>query len=204
MSYDLIVALAAFAFAASITPGPNNLMVMTSGVNYGFRRSMPHILGVVIGFAVMQLLAGAGLMRLFSTYPLSYVIFKSVSIAYLLFLAWKVATAHPLRDDGDDQAGGKPFSFLQAALFQWVNPKGWAVSLTAFSAYTLSPHLHPMRNVFIVALVFALVNTPCQCIWTLAGTQLRRFLTDPVKLRVFNVAAAVLLIGSLYPILFAP
>lgn len=200
MNYDLLTALVAFAFVASITPGPNNLMLMTSGVNFGFRRTMPHMLGVVIGFAFMQVLVGAGLMEIFTAFPVTYLMLKSVSIAYFLFLAWKIATAYPLNEDAGYETGGRPLSFVQGALFQWVNPKAWAMSLTAISAYT--PPTHPLHSVFLVALVFALVNLPSQSTWIVIGTHLRRLLTEPLKLRIFNFTAAALLIASLYPILF--
>lgn len=198
MTYELTTALAAFALVASITPGPNNLMVMASGANFGFRRTMPHWFGIIIGFFIMVVLVGMGLMRMFAAYPVTYLILKSASVAYLLFLAWKVATAAPLNDDAP--TAGKPFTLLQAALFQWVNPKAWAMALSAISAYT--PPSHPLSSVFVVAIVFMLANLPSQGAWILLGMQLRRFLDAPVKLRVFNVSMAVLLIASLYPILF--
>ncbi len=208
MNYELVTALVAFAFVASITPGPNNLMLMASGANFGFRRTLPHMLGVAIGFTIMVVLVGLGLMRLFAAFPVSYVLLKSASVAYLLFLAWKIATAAPPRDDGDGgddgdaRPAGRPFTFLQAALFQWVNPKAWAMALTAISAY--APLAHPLYSVFLVAFIFAMVNPLSQSAWILIGTQLRRLLSEPLKLRIFNVIIALLLIGSLYPILFNP
>ena len=215
LNYDLITALAVFALVASGTPGPNNLMLLTSGANFGFERTVPHILGVIIGFAIMVMLVGIGLMQLFTAFPVSYLILKFASIAYLLFLAWKIATAASFDDDPSHKTPshktpshktqshktrGKPFTFTQAALFQWVNPKGWTFALAALSTYT--PPSRPLSGVLLVAIIFSVVNVLSTCAWTVLGVQVRRFLSDPLKLRIFNVIAAVLLIGSLYPVLF--
>ncbi len=201
MSIEIIAALAAFAFVSSITPGPNNLMLLASGTNYGFSRTIPHLLGVSIGFTVMICLVGIGLMRLFDAYPVSYSVLKVCSVAYLLFLAWKIATAAlPNTRDSVSAAGaGKPMTFYQAALFQWVNPKAWAMALTAISAY--APASQPVLGIVAAAMVCGAINLPSITTWVVLGTQLRRFLGDPVKLRLFNIFAALLLVGSLYPIL---
>ncbi len=198
MNYELLTALAVFALVASATPGPNNLMLLTSGANFGFKRSVPHISGVVAGFAIMVILVGAGLMQLFTAFPLSYLILKFASIAYLLFLAWKIATAASMDDDAQHKS--KPFTFTQAALFQWVNPKGWSFALAALSAFT--PPSRPLAGVFVVAVIFSVVNVMTTCTWTVLGVRVKRFLSNPRKLRIFNVSVALLLVGSLYPILF--
>ncbi len=202
MTYEMITALTAFAFVASITPGPNNLMLMASGTNFGFKYTIPHMLGVIIGFTVIVVLAGVGLIQLFHTYPTSYLTFKVFSIAYLFYLAWKIATAAPLENDTATlRTKGRPVTFLQAALFQWINPKALAMALTAISAYT-PPH-YSVVNVMVVAVVFGAANLLSVSTWVLLGMQMRRFLTDPLRLRIFNLCAALLLIGSLYPILFS-
>lgn len=200
MTLELITALAVFAQAGSITPGPNNLMLLTSGATFGFRRSVPHIAGIIIGFLVMVVLVGVGLMQVFTLFPASYLALKIAAVAYLLFLAWKIATAAPPKTDGDGARKSRPLTFWQAALFQYVNPKGLAFSLAAVSAYT--PPSRPLYSVFVVAAVFTVANLVSTCTWTAAGVQARRLLSDPVKLRVFNITVAVLLTGSLYPILF--
>ena len=201
MSIELISALAAFAFVSSITPGPNNLMLMASGTNYGFSRTVPHLLGVSIGFTVMICLVGVGLMRLFDASPVTYLILKAFSVTYLLYLAWKIATA--ASPDSAKPAPGsdsrKPLTFFQAALFQWVNPKAWAMALTAISAY--APASQPVLGILAVALVCGAINLPSITTWVVLGTQLRRFLDHPRKLRAFNITAALMLVGSLYPIL---
>ncbi len=200
MNYELIAAAITFFFVASITPGPNNLMLMTSAVNFGFRRTLPHMFGVAIGFTIMVLLVGLGLIQLFDAFPLSYLILKSLSIVYLLFLAWKIATTSSFSDNPDTVSSGKPLTFLQAALFQWVNPKAWAIALVSINVY--APPSHPLSGIVLVAFLFSLVCLPSATTWVLLGTQLRRLLTSPLKLRLFNAVAALLLICSLYPILF--
>lgn len=195
MSYNLLLALTLFAFVSSITPGPNNLMLMASGANFGFRRTLPHMLGVVIGFTLMIVLVGVGLVQVFDIYPISHQILKVVSVIYLFWLAWKIANAAPL--EGDVQSEGKPITFIQAALFQWVNPKAWTMALTAISAYTPDQTLY---YVSLVALVFGIVNLPSVSVWTVLGEQMARFLTSAARLRAFNWAMAGLLILSLYPV----
>ena len=188
-------ALTAFAFVSSITPGPNNLMLMTSGTNFGFRRTLPHLMGVALGFVLMIVLVGLGLAELFTRYPLAHEALKWVSVAYLLFLAWKVATAQPPGEGG--VAGGRPLTFLQAALFQWVNPKAWTMALTGVTVYM--PPVDPWLGLVVVAALFGAVNLPCVGLWAAMGVKLRRWLDDARRLRWFNVAAALLLVASLYP-----
>ena len=195
MSADLILALAAFALATSITPGPNNLMLMTSGANFGLRRTLPHMAGVALGFVVLAIAVGLGLGRLLEAWPAARTILKAASVVYMLWLAWKFATAAPPKPGA---AAGRPLTFLQAAAFQWVNPKAWAMALTAVTVY--APGQTPAA-VLAVAVVFGLVNLPSVGLWALAGTAMGRLLSSPVRLRVFNVGMAVLLVLSLWPIL---
>jgi threonine/homoserine/homoserine lactone efflux protein len=171
-------------------------MLMASGANYGFRRTIPHILGVGIGFTVMVLLVGVGLMQVFDLFPVSYQILKVVSVVYLIYLAWKIATAAAPTDA--KLTAGKPFTFIQAALFQWVNPKAWTMALTAISIYSPTQGL---LAVALVAGVFGIVNLPCVSLWTSLGLSLQRLLTSSARLRAFNAVMAVLLISSLYPVL---
>lgn len=196
MTHDILLALIAFAFVSSITPGPNNLMLMASGANFGFRRTIPHMIGIGLGFTLMVLLVGAGLVQLFDRYPVSYSVLKILSVAYLLYLAWKIAHAAPVQTDGET---GRPMTFLQAAAFQWVNPKAWAMALTAATAYTPEQTLNA---IVIVALVFGAINLPSVSTWTLLGQQMARVLTNPRRLVIFNWTMAVLLVASLYPVLW--
>jgi threonine/homoserine/homoserine lactone efflux protein len=198
MTYELLAGLAVFSLVSSITPGPNNLMLMASGANFGFRRTIPHMLGVALGFTLMVLLVGVGLIQVFDAFPQSYTILKVVSVAYLVYLAWKIASAATLSED--EKGTGSPMTFIQAALFQWVNPKAWTMALTAVSVYSPSQSVVAMA---FVAGVFGAVNFPCISLWTSLGQQLRKILTNPLRLRAFNVLMAVLLVGSLYPVLLS-
>ncbi|NIZ14971.1 LysE family translocator [Phaeobacter sp. HF9A] len=196
MTYDLLAALALFAFVTAATPGPNNLMLMASGANFGFRRTLPHMLGVLFGFVFMVILVGAGLAQIFELLPVTYTLLKIGAVAYLLFLAWKIAHAGPVRA-GD--ASGRPMTFLQAVAFQWVNPKAWAMALTAVSAYA------PAQNIWailMVALIFGAIDAPVVISWTLIGQQMARVLTSAKRLMLFNWTMAALLVGSLYPVLW--
>ena len=195
MDYDVLPALALFAFVSSATPGPNNLMLMASGANYGFRRTIPHMLGISTGFLVLMLLTGVGLVRVFEIYPAIYTALTVLSIAYLLYLAWKIANAAPVKER---QATGQPMTFLQAAAFQWVNPKAWAMALTGITVYVADGGA---MMLFAAAVLFASVNLPSVTIWTVLGQQMARFLTNPSRLRMFNWTMAALLIASLYPVL---
>lgn len=197
---ETLAALAAFAFVSSITPGPNNLMLMASGTNFGFARTVPHLLGVALGFVLMVLVVGAGVGAALQALPGAGLALKVASAAYLLYLAARIAAAAPPSADGA-HARARPFTFLQAAAFQWVNPKAWTMALTAVAVYV--PDRDRALGLLVVALVFGAINLPSVGVWTAAGVQLRRFLDRPLALRAFNVAAALLLVASLYPMLAA-
>ena len=195
MSYQLLIALLGFAFVTSVTPGPNNMMLMASGANFGFQRSIPHMLGISLGHALMVFLVGMGLAGAVQAVPGLLTGMKIVSIVYMLWLAWKIAhSAAP----GEGKSGGHPFSFLQAAAFQWVNPKAWAMALGATSAYAPDGSV---QSYLTVAAVFAAVNLPSVSLWAFAGQAVRQILTVPARLQAFNWTMAGLLIASLIPVL---
>jgi threonine/homoserine/homoserine lactone efflux protein len=198
LTLDMLAALAAFALVSSITPGPNNLMLMASGTNFGLARSVPHLLGVSIGFVIMLIVVGAGIGVALQAWPAAMMALKMLSACYLLYLAWKIATAAPI-SAGEADLCSRPLTFTQAALFQWVNPKAWTMALTAIAMYV--PPYDRTLGIVTVALVFGALNQPSVAIWTAAGVQLRRLLHRPKALRAFNITAALLLVGSLYPLL---
>lgn len=191
----LLWGLAVFCFVSSITPGPNNIMLMTSGVNFGVRRTMPHMLGVGLGFTAMVAGVGLGLAGVIARYPGFLAALRWIGAAYMVWLAIKLARAAPLRA-GD--ARGRPMTFLQAAAFQWVNPKAWIMALTAVATYT-DPADYT-RTVLFVAAMFGVVNLPCISTWVVFGTALRGALQRPAVLRAFNWTMGLLLIASLYPV----
>ncbi len=195
MFQSFVIPLATFAFATSITPGPNNLMLMASGANFGFRRTIPHMLGVALGFVFMAFLMGIGLAELFEYFPWLHNVLNVVSVIYLLWLAWKIANAAPPEHRA---AKGKPLTFLQAAAFQWVNPKAWAMALTAVTIYAPGD---TALAILAVALLFGAINLPSVSTWCLLGQGMQRVLTDRRRLTVFNWTMALLLVLSLYPVL---
>ena len=197
MTQEIILAFAAFAFVSSITPGPNNLMLMSSGANFGFKMTVPHLMGVVVGFAIMIELVGLGVMQIFNAFPVTYDILKVLSIIYLLYLAYKIATATP-SESKDIAEKSKPFSFMQAALFQWVNPKAWTMALTAVSVYAPEQNL---LTVTVISVIFAIVGFPCVVSWIVLGQKMQAILRQPSHMQKFNWAMAGLLIISIVPAL---
>lgn len=197
ISWDLFVALVLFAVATSITPGPNNTMLLASGVNFGFVRTIPHMLGIGTGFFTLLIGVGLGLGALITSFPTLHLALKVLGGAYLLRIAWTIGTSRSLSEAGE--TGLRPMTFLQAAAFQWVNPKAWVMAITAMSAYT-DPD-HAVRSVFLIGLVFAVINIPCVSTWAGFGSALRGWLSDPVRLKWFNIFMAVMLVVSLWPLL---
>ena len=194
-STSFLLPLAMFAFVSSVTPGPNNVMLTASGATFGYRRSVPHMLGICLGVVVMVLLIGAGLGKLFEAQPQIYTLLKYAGAAYLIWLAWKIAGASGV-DRG--QSGHQPFSFWQAAAFQWVNPKAWIMAIGVVATYT--PREGFFANLILSALVLGLVNYPSISVWTLFGSTVGRALRTPRALRTFNGVMAGLLLLSLWPL----
>jgi threonine/homoserine/homoserine lactone efflux protein len=197
MSLDAFLALLVYAFVTSITPGPNNLMLLASGVNFGIARTIPHMLGISIGFLVLLLAVGFGLGAVLTAFPALHNALKIAGAAYLLYLAWKIAMSRSL--GGKSETDARPMRFIDAAAFQWVNPKAWVMAITAMAVYT-NPD-HPFISVALISIAFAVVNLPSVSVWAGFGTALRGFLSDPVRLKWFNIAMAVLLAATLWPML---
>jgi threonine/homoserine/homoserine lactone efflux protein len=195
VTLDLMLAFIVFAFVAAVTPGPNNVMVIASGVNFGFLRSVPHMLGIAFGVAVMTAAVGTGLGGLIRANPVIYEVLRWIGATYLLYLAWGIARSGAPKTGVVD----RPLSFLGAAAFQWVNPKAWVMVLGAVTAYV--PREGYFQNVLVVAAVFGLVVVPSVGVWAGFGTALRRYLGSPRRVRAFNIAMASLLVLSLYPIM---
>jgi len=198
MPLSLLLPLALFSFVAAITPGPNNVMLASSGLTYGLRRSVPHMLGITGGFMLMLVLVGLGLGALFQQWSGLHNAMQLVCMAYLLYLAWRIAMAQP----ASAQSGGsRPLSFLQAAGFQWVNPKAWAFVTSVVAVYV--PPVDLFFNLCVAALICGVTTLPSVLVWTLFGMALRRWLQRPGAVRRFNVTMALLLVASLYPMLLA-
>jgi len=196
MPASLLLALALFSFVAAVTPGPNNVMLASSGLTYGVARTVPHMLGIVSGVMFMLVVVGLGLGALFQQWPRLHDVLQVVCAVYLLVLAWKIATAAPA---SAQSAGSKPLSFMQAAGFQWVNPKAWTFAMSVVAVYV--PPVDFLLNLCIAALVCGLMTAPAVFVWTLFGMALRRLLQHPAAVRKFNITMGLLLAASLYPML---
>jgi threonine/homoserine/homoserine lactone efflux protein len=193
---DLFASFVIFAVIAALTPGPNNVMLTTTGLNFGVRRGMPHLLGICIGFPVMLALIGLGFGTLFQLFPLLHEAIKIVGIVYLVYLAWKIAGAE---SSSREAVPTKPISFWQSAAFQWINPKAWVMGSSALAAYT-SLDNNFFLQVAIICLSFVVITFPCAGAWLVFGAGLQRFLRDPVHRKTFNIVMALLLIASILPV----
>jgi len=197
VSRELTIAFMGFAVASFYTPGPNNIILLSSGLNFGFRRTLPHIAGITLGFAFMVLIVGLGMGAVFATHPLLQAILKYAGAAYLLYLAIVIALAKP--SGPEKQSSGQPMTFLGAALFQWINAKGWVIvagTITAYAAIAPYPW-----NMIILAALSLLVGLTSSTTWAFFGTAMQPIVSSPRAVRIFNVAMAVLLLVSLYPVL---
>ena len=200
MSHSLLIAFIVFAAVMFFTPGPNNVMVMSSGLTYGFRRTLPHIAGVVIGFAFMVGAVGLGFGTIFIAFPVLQVFLKYAGAAYLVYLAVMIAISGPVTPGQDNRRG--PMTFWGAAMFQWVNVKGWVAIIGTITAYAEIAHF-PL-NIVLQVLIFLVMGVASITTWTLFGSALRPWLTSERAVRVFNIAMAVLLLASLYPVFMDP
>lgn len=194
---DFWIPLATFALVAGFTPGPNNLMLAASGMNYGFRRSVPHMLGVSLGFPVMLLCITFGVGALIKGFPVLKEVMRVVSATFIVYFAWRIATAET---DIDVERAGRPFSLWQAALFQWVNPKGWAVAIAVASLYAPGGIVDWERALTMAAL-FCAISAACASCWASLGTAIRTVLRDPGVRRWVNRAMAAALVLTMLPIL---
>jgi threonine/homoserine/homoserine lactone efflux protein len=211
---DLYIAIFVFAVSTTVTPGPNNIMIMTSGLNFGLQRSLPHLMGICLGFPLMVAGVGIGFGVVFEKFPMAHEIIKILGVLYLLYLAYLVATSAPKSLEASDketsdrdasnkdkhQEKTKPLTFLQAALFQWVNPKAWVMATGAVAAYT-TQDAGMLLQVLLIAGAFLIASMPCVGIWLVCGTWLKRFLKEVRYQRAFNMTMALLLVVSILPVI---
>lgn len=195
MPLELFLAQVVFASVMAFTPGPNNVLLAASGVNFGFARTIPHILGVTVGFDVLLIAGAIGVGFLFTAFPQLQTAIKVCGAIYMLYLAWKVASAH--QGEGEDGAPAKPFTFMQAAAFQWINPKALVAVIGGIALYVRPGHEHIDFPVMLVVMTVATIGAVA--LWTGFGVALRRFLRDPRRARIFNVSMALLLVVSIVP-----
>lgn len=190
MEYDTFIALCILSFTAAFTPGPNNALVAASGANFGFRRTVPHVLGISLGFPIMIFCVGLFLGQVFQSSLMLRELLRWIGVGLLLYVAYKIATAGGLGSSVEER---RPFRFHEAALFQWVNPKGWSMAIAITSQFA-TPDA-PMRTAAIVAMVFVFFGLTSASTWALLGVSLQRFLETEGRLKRFNVVMAVLIAG---------
>ncbi len=184
-----VMSLLYSSFLLIITPGPNNLMLAASGLNFGIKATIPHMIGVQSGFALILFLVCLGVGQLFTLYPILQTVLTYLGSAYLFFLAYKIATAAGV---GKLKQKGKPFTIIQAALFQWINPKAWVAAITFSSAFGLSAETLIIDSIATV-LTLVTTGTTCAIVWTFFGAGLRRWMQDEKHLKAFNYLMAGLL-----------
>ncbi|PHS32004.1 MAG: lysine transporter LysE [Sulfurovum sp.] len=192
----MLLSVISFAFATAMTPGPNNFMLLSSGVTFGYKRTLAHIIGVMVGFPIMILAVGLGLGTVFESYPLLYDLLKVVGISYLLWMAWKIATSSSSM--GSDDKVKKPFTLFQAMLFQWVNPKAWVMVITAIGSFITSKE-DAFLQVLVIAFTYLCVGFLSTNFWALGGVYLQKFISNEKKVKMFNRVMAVLIILSVVP-----
>ena len=195
----MIISITSFALASTMTPGPNNIMLLSSGLTFGYKRTIPHALGINFGFPVMVICVGLGVGKLFEVFPFVYTVLKVVGISYLFWMAWHIANTKgsPATQNKND----KPFTFFQAALFQWVNPKAWVVAITSTAAF-ITDHQIAFIQVMIIACIFFLCGILSTNSWSLGGVMLKRFIQNERLIKIFNITMAILIVGSILPFVF--
>lgn len=197
---ELWVSMAVFAFVTSVTPGPNNMMLLASGVNFGVRATLPHMLGISCGHFIMLIAVGSGLGELFMRVPAVYPVMQVLGMVYMLYLAWGlVRSGAPSAQDEANQ-GAKPVRFWGAAAFQWVNPKAWVMTLGFFSNYL--PQEAGVLRIAAASLLFSLINFPSIAVWAVMGARVGHYLQVDLYRRMFNWTMAVLLVASMGMSLF--
>ena len=195
MHFEVLPAMALFVFVASVTPGPNNTMLLASGVNFGYKQTLPHLLGISVGHFILLMAVGNGLEAVFNIYPVTYQAMKIIGVSYLMYLAVKIIRSNTLESDQAKQA--RPLSFIGGAAFQWINPKAWMMSIGFFSTYM--PEEASMTFVTLSCLMFSLINFPTISLWAGLGTKMVHYLQN-VRLRtMFNWVMALLLVISMIP-----
>lgn len=195
----ILISIFMFSFATSITPGPNNIMLLSSGLTFGYKRTLPHILGVVLGFPLMTIFVGIGLGEFFKVYPFAFTVLKVVGILYLLFLAWKIANSRPEVKKSDENS--KPMKFIAIVLFQWMNPKNWIKIITAMSVYVTSVE-HATIQIIIITTIFFLTVLVSANSWAVGGVVLNKLIKSDKGIKRFNIIMALLLVLSILPSVF--
>lgn len=198
MDISLLLSIIMFSFVMSVTPGPNNIMLLASGAQFGYQKTLPHIFGILIGVASLLACVLLGLGLLFERYPELYDLLKMLSSGYLLWLAWKITTASTEAISLDaTQNKNRPMTLLRASFFQFVNPKAWAMSIASISSFTLAGELYIESGLWIM-LCFATTGFIAISLWTYLGVRIAQCLTGPKRKKIFNHTMGAMTIATLF------
>ena len=198
-SLTMILSITSFTLAGVMTPGPNNIMLLSSGLTYGYRKTLPHMVGVALGFTIMVVCVGLGIGAVFELFPMLFTALKFVGISYLFWMAWKIASSKGELKTSSKKS--KPFTFLQAASFQWVNPKAWIMAITSTVSFITDPE-NAFLQVLIIAFIYLLSGVISTNTWTLGGVYLKKLIKNELHVRVFNIIMAILIVASVLPVIF--
>jgi len=194
----MLFSIATFTLSTVLSPGPNNIMLLSSGLTFGYKRTISHMLGIIFGFPFMVVLVGLGLGAIFELYPIVFIVLKYIGMIYLFWMAYKIATNTSSFDLNNNS---NPFTFLQSAIFQWLNPKAWVMAVTSISVFVTSNENTTMQ-VFIIAFIYMLSGIISTNSWTLGGVVLKKILKDEKLIKIFNITMAILLVASVLPFIF--
>ena len=197
-TFTFVLSIVSFTLATVLTPGPNNIMMLSSGLNFGYKRTLPHMMGVAFGFAFMVVCVGMGINIIFEAYPFVYDIMKVIGFIYILWMAWQIANSSV---DIKEDKNNKPFTFIQIVLFQWINPKAWIMAITAISSFTVANH-DMFTQVLVIAFIYLLSGFISTNTWTLGGVFLKKLLKNKKAVKIFNISMALLLVASILPVIF--
>ncbi len=199
-SPHLLLPIISFTLVTVLTPGPNNIMLLSSGLTFGYRKTLSHMLGVALGFTLMVICIGFGIGTIFKTFPIVFTILKVLGISYLFWMAWHIANTKGIYETKTNSKN-KPLTFIQAATFQWANTKAWIVAITAITSFVTSTK-YAFAQVLIIAFIY-LISAIIACnFWTLGGIYLKKIIKNEQHLRIFNITMAILLIASILPFVF--
>jgi threonine/homoserine/homoserine lactone efflux protein len=196
MTFSLLISVAVFSFVTAVSPGPNNTFLLSSGANFGLKRSLPYLNGIMVGLSGMMIALGAGLGVIFTTLPLVYQVLKWVGFAYIVYLASLIVRSTSKSETGEPVYIG----FVKATTFQFVNPKAWVV-VASFMA-TMVPVDAGIAATIFICVFFLVFTYPGAFLWAVAGQVLKEWLSNPLRRRIFNIVSAVLLVLSMVPVLF--
>jgi threonine/homoserine/homoserine lactone efflux protein len=199
-SIAMVISVLTFAFTMAMTPGPNNALFLSSGLTFGYKATIPHIIGVIVGFPLMTLMVGLGLGQIFASYPIILTILKIISILYLLWMAYHMANITGNAND-DKNKQDRPLSFLQAVMFQWVNPKAWIMAISSISVFTTSIE-YKYQQLLVVTFLYFIVGFVSTNFWTLGGVLLKKFINSAKTVRMINIILAIFMLVSVLPFVF--